>query len=202
MALIYCYNNSTLQWEKEQILNPTGITLYPRIGAILSISKGGDTLSLPGINDNSAQGAVWLFVHSNGTWSQLGNKITSPITGGTTPYFGWSTSLSGDGKILLIGRPNGSAQGAAFIFSDPSVMSTKEALEPELSLYPNPVSNFLHLPAGTAFSQLTVSDLSGKLLLRQTLPSQRLDLSTFSAGIYIVSLQQKDKVKHVRIVKE
>jgi hypothetical protein len=202
MALIYRYNNNTLQWEKEQILNPIGFTLYPKIGATLSISKGGDTLALPGDNDNNGQGAVWTFVHNNGTWSQLGNKITSPITGGTTPYFGWSTSLSADGKILLISRPNGSAQGAALIYSDPSIMSTKEEVQPELRLYPNPFSNFLHLPAGTTFSQLTIFDISGKVLLRQTTPTQRLDLSTFSAGIYIVSLQQKDKVQHVRIVKE
>ncbi|KAA9338976.1 T9SS type A sorting domain-containing protein [Adhaeribacter soli] len=203
IVCVFRFDQSTQLWVKDQILTSTGTSPGSRLGRKISISKGGDTLAVSGYLDQVFTGAVWTFVNKNGTWSQLGNKITSPISGGVEPEFGRSLSLSADGKILLIGRPNGSAQGAAFIYSDSSfVMSTTKELQPELSPYPNPVKDFLHLPLGTAFSQLTLSDLSGKVLLRQTSPTQRLDLSTFSAGIYIVSLQQKDKVLHVRIVKE
>lgn len=202
LILVYRYNQTSQQWLKEQVLTQTGTSPGSRLGRRISISKGGDTLVTSGYFDQNQTGAVWTFTNNNGTWSQLGNKITSPISGGTTPEFGRSVSLSADGKILLVGRPQGAIPGAAFIYSDPSVMSTTEELQPELRLYPNPVKDFLHLPTGTSFSQLTVSDLSGKVLLQQTSPTPGLDLSTFSAGIYIVSLQQKDKVQHVRIVKE
>ncbi|KAA9340805.1 T9SS type A sorting domain-containing protein [Adhaeribacter soli] len=203
LIIIYRYNQTNQQWGQEYIINPVGATVDARFGRKVSLSKGGDTLVVSGYIDNNWEGAVWTYVNNNGIWSQLGNKITSPISGGTQPQFGRSVSLSADGKLLLIGRPNGSAQGAAFIYSDSSfVMSTNKELQPELSLYPNPVKDFLQLPAGTSFSQVTVSDLSGKVLLQQTTPTHRLDLSTFSAGIYIVSLQQKDKVRHVKIVKE
>ena len=201
---VYKYNQATQQWNQEQMISPSGGIGGPRIGTRLSLSKGGDTLAAMGYFDNGLKGAVWTFTNINGTWSQLGTKITSPVTGGTDPWFGLSVNLNANGKILIIGQPRGgSPSGYAFIFSDSSyVMGTTKELQPELSLYPNPVKDFLYLPAGTSFSQLTVSDLSGKVILQQTTPTRRLDLSTFSAGIYIVSLQQKDKVRHVRIVKE
>jgi hypothetical protein len=82
------------------------------------------------------------------------------------------------------------------------VTGVEEEMAAKLRLYPNPVQDYLYLPINTVFNQLTITDLSGKTLLQQTKPGQRIDLTTFSSGTYIVSLQQEDKIRYVKIVKE
>jgi hypothetical protein len=78
-------------------------------------------LASGGYGDNSNIGAVWIFQRdSSNVWSQLGSKISGPITG-TTNYFGTSVSFNGNGSLLGIcsydSNPN---IGMAFIYQNVS----------------------------------------------------------------------------------
>lgn len=70
------------------------------------------------IGSNQAQGAVYVFRHENGTWTQV-QKLTAS-DGAAFDDFG--NSVAFDGKTLLVGAPdaavNGNAgQGAAYVFT-------------------------------------------------------------------------------------
>jgi hypothetical protein len=45
------------------------------LGFFVSLSADGNTLAVGGTGDNSGIGATWIFIRTNGTWTQQGNKL-------------------------------------------------------------------------------------------------------------------------------
>jgi hypothetical protein len=86
-------------------------------GVLVALSADGNTALVGGWNDNSTQGAAWVFTRSGGVWSQQGPKLTG--TGETgRGGFGTSVALSADGNTALIGGPgDNAATGAAWVFT-------------------------------------------------------------------------------------
>jgi WD40 repeat protein len=97
------------------------------LGTAVALSADGNTLSAGAQYDNSEKGAVWVFVRSNGAWTQQ-QKIT--VTDGIdSPYMGTSVSLSSDGNILAAGGPyDGSSTqpGAVWIFTRTGTIWTEQ----------------------------------------------------------------------------
>jgi hypothetical protein len=84
-------------------------------GTAVALSGDGNTLMVGGPNDNAGDGAVWVFVQSNGSWTQQGNKLaTSPVTSNET--LGTSLALSTDGNTAIVGATGGST-GEAWVFT-------------------------------------------------------------------------------------
>lgn len=89
-------------------------------GWSLALSYDGSTLVVGNPYDgggvwgvNTGVGAVWVFVRSNGVWSQQGPKLVGAGFSGSAPGQGYSAALSGDGNTLLIGGPyDGDPSGA------------------------------------------------------------------------------------------
>jgi hypothetical protein len=70
-----------------------------------------------GWEDNSNQGAAWIFTRSGTTWSQQGNKLVGTGNTGAAKQ-GTSVSLSADGTTAIVGGfADNSNQGAAWIFT-------------------------------------------------------------------------------------
>jgi hypothetical protein len=73
-----------------------------------------------------------------------------------------------------------------------------------ISIYPNPVRDLLHLHTGTtAIYQVDISSVSGKVLqsihMDQTI--SRINLSSFRKGIYFITIRSKDFVTTRKIIK-
>lgn len=84
-------------------------------GCSVSLSGDGETALIGGFGSQSATGAVWVFTHSSGTWSQQGPKLVG--TGGLSAGQGLAVSLSQDGNTALIGGfADNNHRGAAWIF--------------------------------------------------------------------------------------
>lgn len=90
-------------------------------GFSVSISSDGSRIAI-GSNFNSdngyAAGEVRIFEEISGTWIQVGQDILGEYSG---DQFGYSTSLSGDGKKVAIGapaNPNGMGAGHTRVFKD------------------------------------------------------------------------------------
>ncbi len=85
-------------------------------GYSVAISADGNTAIVGGYNDNSSQGAAWVWTRNGATWSQQGSKL---VGSGNTNIAaqGWSVGLSADGNTAIVGGYNdNSAQGAAWIW--------------------------------------------------------------------------------------
>ena len=71
----------------------------------------------------------------------------------------------------------------------------------EVNVYPNPTSGVIHLESDF-YSNLTVLDLSGRVLKDFDRPTQVLDLSELKSGVYLLRLQFDSGVYTTRIVKK
>ncbi|HKR06230.1 MAG TPA: T9SS type A sorting domain-containing protein [Bacteroidia bacterium] len=82
------------------------------------------------------------------------------------------------------------------IFSSP-------AFEPNAIIYPNPVTEILHIEtAGSATCRLKLMDVSGRLLLDKPLQSgMEINMSNLKAGVYIAEITIKGKIIFKRIQK-
>jgi hypothetical protein len=86
-------------------------------GAQVALSADGNTALVGDPGDNVFAGAVWTYVRSGSTWSQLGPKLTGPGEVGAG-RFGLGVALSADGRTALIsGATDDNYRGAAWVFT-------------------------------------------------------------------------------------
>ena len=74
-----------------------------------------------------------------------------------------------------------------------------------ISIFPNPTSGKINFEfANNNIQQITISDLTGKTIIKKTEIQQNkaIDLSQFESGIYIISIQTDKDVFTTKIVKE
>lgn len=87
-------------------------------GWSIAMSSNGEVLAIGsqsnnGIDTGRDTGHVRVFEFVNDQWSQLGDNFKGD---GPSDLFGYDVSLSGDGKMLAIGGPNGGGSGVVKTF--------------------------------------------------------------------------------------
>jgi uncharacterized protein (TIGR03437 family) len=96
-------------------------------GIQVALSADGDTAIVGGTGDNKNIGASWVFVRSNGVWSQQGPKLTSPRAIGQA-FQGFRVALSADGNTALIGASgDNNSTGAAWVYTRANGVWSEEA---------------------------------------------------------------------------
>ncbi len=94
----------------------TGSTGAAKQGNSVALSADGNTAIVGGNLDNSGVGAAWIFVRSNGTWVQQGNKLVGSDHTGASDQ-GVAVAISADGNTAVVGADaDNSGQGAAWVF--------------------------------------------------------------------------------------
>ena len=89
----------------------------PNQGFSVAISADGNTAITGGIGDNNNTGASWIYVRTNGNWTQQGNKLIG-IGASVPSNQGSSVSISADGNTAIIGgNADNSNKGASWIFT-------------------------------------------------------------------------------------
>ncbi len=105
-------------WNQQGAkLAGTGAVGAARQGCSVALSSDGQYLVAGGYNDNTRQGAFWVFNRAGNTWTQQGSKLTG--TGGSLySYLGYSVAINADGTTVITGGPNdGALAGATWIFT-------------------------------------------------------------------------------------
>lgn len=105
-------------WTQEgSKLVGTGATGTAGQGGAVAISADGTTIVVGGDDDNSDQGAAWVFQLTSGAWLQCGEKLVGTGAYGKAIQ-GTSVALSGDGRTILSGGPGDNGMiGATWIFA-------------------------------------------------------------------------------------
>jgi hypothetical protein len=113
---VYVFVRSGSIWSQQAYIKASNKDSYDWFGSSVSLSADGSTLAVgaygedsnaTGINgeqsDNSAEksGAVYVFVRSGSIWSQQAYTKAYNTDGGD--LFGFSVSLSSDGRTLAVG---------------------------------------------------------------------------------------------------
>jgi hypothetical protein len=100
--------------------------------------------------------------------------------------------------------------GATFAYVSPTFGITNncyaniESLSFEVKVFPNPFDNQITIQLNEQLtSQLTISDVNGKVLLNQEYSSPQIVISTanWSNGVYIVTLQNERGMRILKLIK-
>jgi FG-GAP repeat/IPT/TIG domain len=86
-------------------------------GQSVALSGDGNT-ALIGAPTDAGKGAAWVFVRSQGSWTQQGQKLTAERT--VAQSIGYRVALSADGNTALLGAyapGNGDWGGTALVFT-------------------------------------------------------------------------------------
>jgi len=95
----------------------TGSTGPDRQGYSVCVSADGNTAIVGGYQDNSNQGAAWIYTRNGGVWSQQGSKLVGTGNVGAAEQ-GKSVSISADGNTAIVGGyQDNNNLGAAWVFT-------------------------------------------------------------------------------------
>lgn len=109
---VWIFILSNGSWVQQAKLVASDSIGYAGQGSSCSMSDDGNTLVFGGPNDNSGQGALWVFTRSGTVWSEQ----TKIVVDGST-FLGNSCSMSDDGLTFCCGAPyDNSNNGAVFVF--------------------------------------------------------------------------------------
>ena len=115
-AWVYTRSGSTWTQQGSKLVG-TGNTSAARQGYSVALSADGNTAMVGGNQDNSNQGAAWVFTRSGGTWTQQGNKLVGTGNTGAAQQ-GWSVALSANGNTAMVGgAADNSGIGAAWVYT-------------------------------------------------------------------------------------
>ena len=110
----YVYVRSNGVWSEQQKLTASdGFTSHDFGG---SVSIDGDTAVIGAVYDGGYSGSAYVYVRSNGVWTEQ-QKLTAS-DGATGDRFGWSVSIDGDTAVIGArwDDDNGSNSGSAYIY--------------------------------------------------------------------------------------
>ena len=124
---VWVWTRSGSTWTQEgSKLVGTGNTGAANQGRYVALSGDGNTALVGGYNDNSAQGAVWVFTRSGSTWTQEGSKLVGTGNVGAANQ-GFSVALSSDGNTALVGGlEDNNSQGAVWVWTRSGSTWTQE----------------------------------------------------------------------------
>jgi hypothetical protein len=111
-AWVFTRSGSTWSQQGSKLVG-TGNTSAAWQGYSVSLSADGNTAMVGGYNDNSGQGAAWVYTRSGSTWTQQGGKLVATGSSGAAVQ-GISVSLSADGNTAIVG---GKGDNAAWVFT-------------------------------------------------------------------------------------
>ena len=116
-AWVFTRSGTTWSQQGNKLVGTGSVGSSVYQGYAVSLSADGNTALIGGRNDNSNQGAAWLFTKSGTVWSQQGNKLVGIGNVGAA-WQGNSVSLSADGNTAMIGGPqDNSNKGANWVFN-------------------------------------------------------------------------------------
>ncbi|MFM2201568.1 MAG: hypothetical protein RL040_768, partial [Bacteroidota bacterium] len=70
----------------------------------------------------------------------------------------------------------------------------------EFTLYPNPANDWVSISGWDTDAMITITDVSGRIVRQETLRNNRLETSTLTDGIYVVSLTDGSRSGSMRLI--
>ncbi|KFC20338.1 hypothetical protein IO90_14315 [Chryseobacterium sp. FH1] len=113
--------------------------------------------------------------------------------------------IDGDGNLdLIVGYgDNSDTSGVMYLFKGKSVTMGTDDLDKNnaISVYPNPVSDVLHLNSKNDVEQINIFNTVGQKVLSFK-DSKSIDVSSLPAGVYIMNATSKGKTTTKKIIKK
>ncbi|SFI14853.1 Por secretion system C-terminal sorting domain-containing protein [Halpernia frigidisoli] len=90
-----------------------------------------------------------------------------------------------------------------YVVGSNCVLGTSELFYKGAKIYPNPVKNVLHIDLESAENDITLADQSGKVILNKKAGrSFTVDLASYPAGLYYLTVKNLNKTETLKVIKE
>jgi hypothetical protein len=203
---------------------PIGINTSPKVAKIVrngGATWAGSKLILPNRLDFSTVSTFTMKVYSPRVGLPVlfkleGNGATEVLTR-TTIANGWEElrwsfagRLSNTYNELVFmfdfGTVGDGSANSTFFFDDVNLVSgttsTREAENSKISIFPNPANNMLFINGLTTKSDISIYDFSGRLVSKQQVENNPIDISYFHNGIYLMKIETATGIVTKKFVKE
>ena len=107
---VFVRNNGVWSQQGNKLIG-SGFSAAPKEGSGVAVSADGNSLIVGAFNDNSGDGASWIFTRTGTTWAQQGSKKVIPNS--TFSYVGYSVAMSSDGTTALVGAVQDNSNAGA-----------------------------------------------------------------------------------------
>ena len=162
--------------------------------------------------------SVWIDYNGDGDFADTGEKVWSRTASTTTPVSGTftipATAATGATRMRVSMKYNGiptacetfaSGQVEDYTVNIGSsaarIANTSKAIT-EIKLYPNPTTSILNVSSVTENATFKVYNLLGQTMMNGKLSNNSIDVSNFSAGVYILELTDKNTITTNRFIKQ
>ncbi|MFT4972574.1 MAG: subtilisin-like proprotein convertase family protein [Saprospiraceae bacterium] len=183
----------------------------PAIPVLELPGNGAGMIAVSGINFNweAIAGTSGYFVEIS-----LNEDFTDVVESGNVAFNNYFSQNELDNETLYFWRitannPCGGSVSLVFNFTTEMLDSTHEIQGVELTLQPNPTRNFVNVSLSAPLNEMIAIDvyaINGQLLqtavFNGNATQHQIDLSSYSAGVYLVKLLAGNEVIVERIVLE
>lgn len=158
-----------------------GIASYSMQGGL---GIGGDYKSNATLGGTAGGGGY--YGGGSGHWGGASgggsSYIGTGIVGGTTIGFGQAGFV-----------PNPDVTGNGSVTITTTLSSSEVDIKNELSIYPNPATDFLNITKASEKATYKIFNVSGVLVLKGAITNEKIDVSSLSKGVYVISILDTGK---------
>jgi hypothetical protein len=162
--------------------------------------------------------SVWIDYNRDGDFADAGEKVWSKAASTTTPVSGSftipATATVGTTRMRVSMKYNAIptscetfASGQVedytvnIVSAAAKIANTSKAIT-EIKLYPNPTTSILNVSSVSENTTFKVYNLLGQTVMNGKLSNNSIDVSNFSAGVYILELTDNDTTSTNRFIKQ
>lgn len=208
--------------------NATQVTAFPytytQNDGIYSTNNSGSISTCASSNDGlwytftGDGGNVTVTTTTTTPWNQQLNVYTGTCGAFTCADFSdISSSATGNVETVTIATTAGTQyyvnvsyytttenpEGNFTISITSDFLSTSETSLKEISVYPNPFTEFLHISDTKNVNAVSISDMSGRVVKSYTRPIAEMPLQELKTGLYILTLKYNDgSLKRFKVIKK
>ncbi len=131
--------------------------------------------------------------------------------GGTSGDQAYSIEQTAEGDYIVAGATwsnDGDVTGSHgyadywIVKLDATIGVAENTYNSNIHVYPNPFVNQIHIKAEEPLKQVKIYDILGKLLLKENINFQQIDMSSLQSGIYLIKIETYSGIIAKKMIKE
>lgn len=160
-----------------------------------SLNSAVDMLNYSGLNCQNYDSTIFGWNNN----AQTPNNINL----GTVLPLKYKHTAALAAKNNLINNKNWSITGDTYNPTCESVLSTKDlTLHNQLSIYPNPATDFIYLKNAKDVKSYIITDFSGRIILTDYLTKDFINIQSLNTGNYILQLMTGKNIENFKFIKK